>query len=359
MRERVVVSIVTHDDASFLERCVNSLLAQSVPLRIKIFDNHSQDGTAAVARRFGMEIFESQQNLGYSRGHNFNLAGEDFEFGLLLNADVILQPDYVERLLWLCERVEAAGMAGGKLYRMGDEGQPLKKGGLPVIDSTGMFFTPALRHFDRGSEEEDRGQYDRLQSVFGISGAALFCKKKMLDDLCWRGEYLDEDFFAYREDADLAWRAKLRGWKAIYDPGAVGWHRRHATPARRRQLSPAINYHSLKNRYLMRRKNIDTGVTKKCFPYMWLRDLGIMLYAVVLEQSSLPALAEAWRLRPKFQEKRNHVQSSRRIPSTEMARWFFFQPVADDITVPDWDRQGDSRGPEIQPAGVKSRQPQS
>ncbi|MFB3068775.1 MAG: glycosyltransferase, partial [Acidobacteriota bacterium] len=249
---------------------------------------------------------------------------------LLLNADVILQLNYLEVLVGALNEVENAGMAGGKLYRMNTEGRQVFREAFPVLDSTGMFFTPSQRHFDRGSEEEDRGQYDLRQLVFGITGATLLCRKEMLEDLRLGDEYLDEDFFAYREDADLAWRAQLRGWRAVYEPRGEALHCRRVLPRGRKQLPPLINYHSLKNRYLMRMKNLDSAVRRRCFPHMWMRDVGILAYVLLFEWSSLPAYREVWRLRQKFRQKREHVQGTRRVSSDGIVHWFSFTPTALD-----------------------------
>ena len=227
--------------------------------------------------------------------------------------------------------VKRVGMAGGKLFRMDAEGRTVHKGGYPVLDTTGIYFTPTQRHFDRGSQQPDRGQYDRRQLVFGISGAALLCTREMLEDIRYGNEYLDEDFFAYREDADLAWRAQLRGWRALYEPAARGLHVRRVLPSRRARLASHINCHSLKNRYLMRIKNLDSAVRRRCFPYMWIRDLGIVGYVLLRERSSLDAYRQVWRLRIRFRRKREWVQASRRVPADSVARWFSFRPVARDL----------------------------
>jgi hypothetical protein len=78
----------------------------------------------------------------------------------------------------------------------------------------------------------------------------------MIEDIAVGGEFFDSDFFTYREDADVAWRAQLLGWKCLYDPTACGYHVRKLRPGMRRQLAPEINMHSVKNRFLMRIKNI-------------------------------------------------------------------------------------------------------
>ena len=111
------------------------------------------------------------------------------------------------------------------------------------------------RHPDRGTGEPVRDQFNRLQYVFGASGAAALYRRPMLEEVSLGGEYFDEDFFTYREDADLAWRAQLLGWKALYVPHAVASHERKVLPERRRSLPDVFNMHSVKNRFLLRIKN--------------------------------------------------------------------------------------------------------
>src|SRR5262249_49482414 len=127
-----------------------------------------------------------------------------------------------------------------------------------VIDSKGIRMTRSGRHLDIGQGKRD-GEDDRgLEpggECFGISGAAPLYRRAMIDDVSIDGELLDEDFFAYREDADLAWRAQLLGWRARHVPEALAAHVRTVTPERRRQLSAEINLHSVKNRFLLRLKN--------------------------------------------------------------------------------------------------------
>jgi hypothetical protein len=128
----------------------------------------------------------------------------------------------------------------------------------------------------------------------------------------------------------LAWRAQLRGWRALYEPAALGFHIRRVVPSARRTLDPLINFHSLKNRYLMRIKNMDWAVRRKCFPHMWLRDFGILGYVLSRERSSLGAYGEVRRLRPRMEKKREIIHARRTVPPAEIAKWFRFKPVAFD-----------------------------
>lgn len=327
----VLVSIVTYDSEAHLDACLRSVREQDVPVRIRVYDNASRDESCRVALSHGARLHRSDRNRGFSYGHNFNLRQGGFEHVLILNPDVILSQGYLKTLMASMAGVKRVGMAGGKLFRMDADGRTVHEDRYPVLDTTGIYFTPTQRHFDRGSQQPDRGQYDRRQLVFGISGAALLCTREMLEDVRYGDEYLDEDFFAYREDADLAWRAQLRGWRALYEPAARGRHVRRVLPSRRARLAAHINYHSLKNRYLMRIKNLDPAVRRRCFPYMWIRDLGILGYVLLRERSSLDAYGQVWRLRNRFRRKREWVQASRRAPADSVARWFSFRPVARDL----------------------------
>ena len=327
----VFVSIVTRNEEAFLRRCLESLDAQTVKVKVGIFDNDSRDQTVDIAKSLGISTIRSKENVGYCRGHNLNLRQEDFDYALLLNADTVLDSDYIERMICSLSVHKKAGMSCGKIFRMDKDGEKIKGSAGDLLDTTGIYFTPTQRHFDRGSNEEDLGQYDKAEYVFGVSGAILFCKREMIEDLKVGGEFLDEDFFAYREDADLAWRAQLRGWQALYDPAASARHCRAVLPARRRELESLINYHSVKNRYLMRTKNMDWAVWRKCFPYHWLRDSGIFAYMLLRERSSLAALSQVRQLGARTEEKRRVIQGGRTVPGDEIARWFSFRPVSFEI----------------------------
>ena len=92
-----------------------------------------------------------------------------------------------------------------------------------------------------------------------ITGALALFRRASLEASRVDGQVFDEDFFAYREDADLAWRLQGFGHRALYVPGAVAYHRRSVTPERRRSLSATVNRHSVKNRFLLRIHHADPG----------------------------------------------------------------------------------------------------
>jgi hypothetical protein len=120
----------------------------------------------------------------------------------------------------------------------------------------------------------------------------------------------------------------LLGWKCIYDPNACGYHVRKLRPGMRRFLSPEINMHSVKNRFLMRVKNVTPGVYLRNFIPITFRDLGILGYCLVLERSSLKAFYLLARDFKKTLEKRRLIQARRRVDEAYLRQWFHFAPVS-------------------------------
>ena len=154
----------------------------------------------------------------------------------------------------------------------------------------------------------------------------------MIDDVSIRGDFFDPDFFAYREDADVAWRAQLLGWRCIYTPSAVGWHVRTVMPGARRSIPPSINKHSVKNRFLMRIKNATPGLYRHCWLPMTVRDLAVLAGCLIMEQRSLPAFWRVAKCWPAAWERRREIMHRRRVSDAELMRWFRFELAGEPLT---------------------------
>jgi GT2 family glycosyltransferase len=328
----VTVGIVTWNSAHVIEACVASVRAQTYgPLTLRILDNASADDTRERVTRITApdERLGADRNLGFSAAHNRLIAGSSTEFYLCLNPDVILTPEFIARIVAAMRRDPRAGSASGKLLRMREDGAGDAAGvaGANIIDSTGIVMVPSQRHLDRGADRVDDGRYAREELVFGASGAAAMYRRAMLDDVKTPGghagtEYLDEDFFAYREDADLAWRAQLLGWNCVYVPDAVARHGRRVTPERRSSLPTLINYYSVRNRFLLRMKNQTAGHALRFLVPAVARDLQVIGYVLLKERSSIGALRDVLRLWRPTMIKRRAIMARRRRPTSEMIAWF-------------------------------------
>ena len=153
----------------------------------------------------------------------------------------------------------------------------------------------------------------------------------MLDQVQTGGEYFDEAFFAYREDADLAWRAQWLGWRCLYVPGARAYHVRRVLPERRAELPADINMHSFKNRFLLRIKNMDAGTNLRFLLPITARDLAAFAYVCVREPSSLKAIPLLLRALPRAWKQRRALRAQRSVSPQYMRSWFSRRPVARPI----------------------------
>jgi GT2 family glycosyltransferase len=324
----VSVLITTYNSAIFLEACLDSLRRQTYPdLEVIIVDNASTDATRELLASAGPEISVvcNDTNIGFAAAQNQAARLAKGSWLLSLNPDVFLNPDFVAKAVESGEIDPTIGVVCGKLLRWCPGGDPEF---TQVIDSTGMYVLPNLRHLDRGAGEPDHGQFERIEYVFGATGAAALYRRSLFEEVSVEGEFFDEQFFAYREDADVAWRAQLMGWRCLYTPRGVGWHVRRVTPERRSELPMEINWHSIKNRFLMRAKNISFPLYARYFLPITIRDLLVIGYCLLVDRKLASALAAVWKFRHELRRKRRAVQSRRRVSDRELSTWFSNQPVS-------------------------------
>jgi GT2 family glycosyltransferase len=234
------------------------------------------------------------------------------------------------------------GALTGRLVRSADNGD------RPVLDACGMRLTLTWRHLDRGSGHVDRGQLPARARVFGATGAASLFRRAALEDVAIGGRIFDDWFHSYREDAELCFRLQERGWDVVYEPLARATHRRRVVPGRRRELAPEINFHSLKNRYLLRVYHQTPWNLAATLPFTLFRDVLAMGWVLLCERDSLPAYGWLWRNRRALLDRRRLIQE-RKTRSIES--WFFLRSEVVDA------RSDSSTGSIGEPATPPPTQP--
>jgi GT2 family glycosyltransferase len=315
--------VTTWNSAPFLRRCLDGVRHQSyAELEVIHVDNGSADDSVRLVAELcpSARQIVNAENRGFTGAVNQGVAAARGEFVLLVNPDAFLLPDYVEQLVGALDVAgERYGMATGKLFRAtGHEIAP-----TTFIDTKGIRMTRSGRHFDIAQGDREPGaESGEPQEVFGVSGAAAMYRMSFVRDVAVDGQFLDEDFFTYREDADVAWRGRLLGWRALYVPSAVGYHVRTVTPAKRRSLPAFINMHSVKNRFLLRLKNQGLYLALRNTPFELPRDLVAVAAVLTIERSSLPALGWLWKNRRRILAKRREIQRRRRVSDRALAGWF-------------------------------------
>ena len=326
--EFVSVTLVTYNSGRFIKKCLESVLAQKYSyVELIVVDNASTDGTVDILEQFDgrCRIVYNEENVGFSAAQNQAIAMSRGEWVLTLNPDVLLMPGFIQQLVEAGQLHPRIGAVCGKLLTIKSTFELPDKA---VIDSTGMYFTPMLRHLDRGSQLPDGGEYSNFEYVFGATAAAALYRREMIEDVTVQGEFFDHDFFVYREDADVAWRHQLLGWRCLYTPYARAYHVRNVLPGNRRALPPEINMHSVKNRFLMRIKNMTWDLYRRNWFSITVRDLIVIGACILREHSSLKAfwkVAVSW---GRVCEKRAEIMKRRRVTDEYMASWFHAMPVS-------------------------------
>jgi GT2 family glycosyltransferase len=324
----VSVTIVTYNSGRYIKRCLESVLAQKGPqFEVIVVDNNSTDGTRDILERYEdrCTIIYNDRNVGFAAAQNQAIRLARGNWVLTLNPDVLLMPYFIQALLEAGRLDNRIGTVCGKLLVMSPDFNIDAK---PRVDSTGIYFTPYLRHLDRGSRQIDNGHYLKREYVFGATAAAALYRREMIDDISIDGEFFDSDFFVYREDADVAWRAQLMGWRCLYTPYARGYHVRAVLPGNRRALPKEINMHSVKNRFLMRIKNITGDLYRRYWLPITFRDLVVIGCCLLYEHYSLKAFWHILRSWPRLLAKRRWIMARKRVSDDYMAAWFHYHPVS-------------------------------
>ena len=345
---RLSIHIVAWNSMRFLPDLLKSLSEQTYQdFSALIIDNASTDGVAEFLRQEypQMTLLRNPRNLGFSAAHNqgirYALERWDAQvyadrFVLVTNPDLILAPTCLEVLMKEVGVHADVGSFGPKLRRAFGENQhdealqeTVKS---DLIDSTGLHAHKNRTFTDRGAGEMDTGQYDDHQEVFGVSGALACYRASALQQVRFEDEFFDHDFFAYKEDADLAWRLQDAGWKARFVPQALAFHYRGMygkekmsiweKMKNRRTKSKLRSYYSNRNHWLLLIKNERwiNGLLS-CWRVIPL-EVSRLLYTVLFEMTNLRAFFDAIKLFPRMMKKRAFAKTFRKRHAKELRAWF-------------------------------------
>jgi GT2 family glycosyltransferase len=250
----VSVVIPNWNGIQYLPTCLDSLRGQTDPrFEVIVVDNNSHDESVALMEREYPEVrvLPQKENLGYAGGVNAGIAAARGEILAILNNDTEVDPRWLEELRAALERHPEAGSATSKILLFDRR---------RVLHSTGDLYSLAGLPVNRGVWEEDQGQFEKEEEVFSPCGGACAIRRSLLDDLASKGQHgpFDDGFFSYCEDVDLGWRAQLAGYRCVYVPTAVVYHRLSATGG-----GKIASYYTGRNTIYVLVKNYPTSLFRQ------------------------------------------------------------------------------------------------
>ncbi len=333
----LAVVIVTYNCAEFIPELFATLAAQTrQPDDIIVVDNASTDHTVELVRQVcpTAKLFPQLKNLDFSAGVNLGIQSTHSNLVLLLNPDLTLAPDAIEQLMIVLLRDEHCGAVAPKLQRLSLGIVPTSTD-VPVLDSMGIVGSRRRQFTNLGEGQTDHGQYD-LQVPFGLAGTALLVRRSALDDIAEHGgggehEYLDEDFVAYKDDIDLSYRLRHRGWGLLVVPKAIMQHHRTAreltdqsavVATAYRQRSVRIKRYSLRNQWWVLLKNEPWQNLLLDLPWILWYEMMKLTFIVVFDPRVSFGIADYLKGLSRMLKKRQAILSSSVISAKTLRAWF-------------------------------------
>ncbi|WP_029192299.1 glycosyltransferase family 2 protein [Paenibacillus harenae] len=280
----VSVCIVTFNSEKDIEDCLKAVFKQSHPIEsIIVIDNASFDGTAKYVQQYAEKVhfIANDVNNGFAGGQNQAIRQTLSDYVLVLNPDVTLSPSYVAEIIEVMEREPRIGSATGKLVFADNPA---------IMDSAGIGMKRNRQGYDLAAGEPS-ANWNESRSIFGVSGAAAVYRSAMIKDIAMEGQFFDEDFFAYKEDVDVAWRAQKLGWTSYYVATAHAAHHRGWKKGGRGNIPLFVRRHSYQNQFFTLVKNETFGWHSFVTIPLILASEAVKLGYIVLRE---PGLLACW-----------------------------------------------------------------
>lgn len=211
--QEVSVVIPNFNGMAYLDGVLSSLERQTIRnFEVILVDNGSTDGSCAFvsAEYPWVHMIQLPENYGFSRAVNEGIHAARSPYVLLLNNDTEAEPDFLEEMVAALRRHKKAFSCQAKMIQLHDRDK---------MDDAGNYYCALGWAFARGKGKDIR-HYDREQKIFSTCAGAAIYRKKFIDRI---GDF-DEEHFAYLEDLDIGYRARIYGYENRYEPTASVLH---------------------------------------------------------------------------------------------------------------------------------------
>ena len=213
MDTKISIIVPNFNGKKFLKICFDSILNQNYSsYEIIIIDNGSSDGSVQYIYEKYPEftLIQNKENLGFAAAVNQGIKASNADYIFLLNNDVELEQDSISNLLKCIEKDENIFAVSSMMIQYNDRSK---------MDDAGDEYT-ILGWTRKVGDGKSPDLYTAEREIFSACAGAALYRKSILDEL----GYFDENFFAYMEDVDISYRARIKGYKCVYCPEAVVYH---------------------------------------------------------------------------------------------------------------------------------------
>jgi len=299
--DKISVIIVNWNGKRLLSGCLDGLRQQIYqPSSIILVDNGSDDGSVDFVKRNYPEvkIVALSKNLGFATANNIVLKTVQTEYVGLLNNDAVPHPLWLKILSEVLESNPEAGFAASKMLFCDNP---------RAIDRAGDAYTRAGTGLLRG-RGKPADNYNKQEWIFGACAGAALYRILMLNDI----GLFDEDFFLVYEDVDLSFRAQLKGYRCLFVPEAVVYHKASSSIV---YDSPISIYYSHRNLEWVYIKNMPSNLILKTIWLHIIYDIAAFFFFAANGRIKefIKAKRDALKGVKKILKKRRHIQSNRRV----------------------------------------------
>ena len=208
------IVIPNYNGMEYLEKCLVSLMVDTAdhPARILVVDNGSVDRSAEVAEKMaGVEVIRMGKNTGFCAAVNAGIKASDTPYVILLNNDLTVEKGFVRAMEEALDRNQKAFSAGAQMRMMKAPDR---------MDNAGDYYCALGWAYDYGKGRKISERYTKPRKIFASCGGAAIYRRSVFEEIgCF-----DERHFAYLEDVDIGYRARIYGYHNLYEPRAVVYH---------------------------------------------------------------------------------------------------------------------------------------
>jgi GT2 family glycosyltransferase len=300
--KRVSVIIPNWNGKDLLGPCLETLYRQQFDdLETILVDNGSTDDSVAFVEKNypQVAIVRLEANRGFSAAVNAGIVASSAPYVCLLNNDTEVDRHWLGTLVSALAADPKAGSAASKVLFFSDPRS---------VNSAGDEFSLFGVAYQRRWMPGDAALFNHAGYVFSACGAAALYRRELFDKI----GLFDESFFAYQEDVDVGFRAQLAGYRCLFVPDAIVYHKYHKTSSRVGDLTLKLRE---RNKYFVMVKNLPAIFVPLCLPLFLLHEAFQLLQAVRLKHLKVYFTArwEVWGHLPELLRNRSHIQGRRRV----------------------------------------------